>query len=161
MDIVSAILSPIVVYLNHGNDHLPEGQFFVLRCYWLILLKNYNRQPKCSWQQRFVPTLREFICRFFNIMKTEIKNKLGKLGMSFTQPSLVSSRNASPHKRLLRIELHSFPFVFVVQRTNQSCIRNLTIREPQDARKRTRLSGFDKSSNRRRIWTEKCVQLSG
>ena len=27
---------------------------------------------------------------------------------------LVSSRNAPPHKRLLKTELHSFPFVFVV-----------------------------------------------
>ena len=31
-----------------------------------------------------------------------------------TQPFLVSSRNAPPHKRLLKTELHSFPFVFVV-----------------------------------------------
>ena len=85
---------------------------------------------------------------FFNIMKTEIKNKL-VVGLSTTQPSLVSSRNASPYKRLVRIELESFPLVFVVQRTNQSCIRNLTIREPQGARKRTRFSVFDKSSNRR------------
>ena len=27
MDIVSAILSPMLVYFNHGNDHPPEGQF--------------------------------------------------------------------------------------------------------------------------------------
>ena len=33
---------------------------------------------------------------------------------SATQPFLVLSRNAPPHKRLLRIEPHSFPFVFVV-----------------------------------------------
>ena len=52
----------------------------------------------------------------------------------------MSSRNASAHKRLLRLELHSFPSVFVVQRTSQSCIRNSTIREHQGARKRTRFS---------------------
>ena len=52
----------------------------------------------------------------------------------------MSLRNASPHKRLLRLELHSFPSVFVVQRTSQSCIRNSTIREHQGARKRTRFS---------------------
>ena len=67
------------------------------------------------------------------------------------------SRNASPHKRLLRLELHSFPFVFVVQRTSQSCIRNLTISEHQGARRRTRFSVFDKSSNRRSVWTGYCV----
>ena len=33
---------------------------------------------------------------------------------SATQPFLVWSRNAPPHKRLLKTELYSFPFVFVV-----------------------------------------------
>ena len=50
---------------------------------------------------------------------------------SSTQPFLVSSRNAPPLKRLLRIEPHSFPFV--------------TIRESQGARKGTRFSIFDES----------------
>ena len=39
VDSVSAILSPIVVYLNHGNDHLQRGSFLYCN---LILLKNYN-----------------------------------------------------------------------------------------------------------------------
>ena len=50
---------------------------------------------------------------------------------SSTQPFLVSSRNASPNKWLLRVEPHSFPFV--------------TIRESQGARKGTRFSIFDES----------------
>ena len=44
-----------------------------------------------------------------------------------TQPFLVSSRNAAPHKRLLPFELHAFPFVFVVIRNNQSCLSKLTM----------------------------------
>ena len=36
VDIVSAILSSIVFYLNHGNAHLQEGHFFAIL---LILLK--------------------------------------------------------------------------------------------------------------------------
>ena len=38
----------------------------------------------------------------------------GLLSLSAPQPFLVSSRNAPPHKRLLKTELHYFPFVFVV-----------------------------------------------
>ena len=148
MHIVSAILSPIVVYLNHGNDHLLEGQLFVycdLNNSPEKLQPPNQNVPVSSVLCQLLDNL--FVVFFFNIMKTEINNKL-VVGLSFTQPSLVQSRNASPHKRLLRIELHSFPSVFVVQRTNQSCVRNLTVREPQGARKRTRFSVFDKSSKR-------------
>ena len=46
----------------------------------------------------------------------KFRRKKGKCDemQSATQPFLVSSRNAPPHKRLLRIKPHSFPFVFVV-----------------------------------------------
>ena len=37
-----------------------------------------------------------------------------RIHLNATQPFLVSSRNTRPHKKLLRIEPHSFPFVFAV-----------------------------------------------
>ena len=48
------------------------------------------------------------------------------------QPFLVASRNTPPpppppHKRLLKTEPHSFPFVFAVNRNNQSRLGKLTM----------------------------------
>jgi len=78
------------------------------------------------------PTLKFFYgCR----MEYELPRKFQACDVKYngvqssTQPFLVSSRNAPPHKRLLRIEPHSFPFV--------------TIRESQGARKGTCFSIFE------------------
>ena len=83
----SVILSPIVGYLNHGNDHLPEGQFFFIAIL-LILLLTYNGLTKMLLTAAFCANFEIIYLSFFNIMKTEIKNKL-VVGLSFTQPSLV------------------------------------------------------------------------
>ena len=77
MDIVSAILSPIVVYLNHGNDHLPEGQFFVY-CDLTNSPKQLQPPNQNAPDSSVLCQLWEnlFVVFFFNIMKTEINNKL-------------------------------------------------------------------------------------
>ena len=68
VDFVSAMLSPIVVYLNHGKEYLQRGSFLYCNLY---LLKNYNRPTEMLMTAAFCANFERIYLSFFNIVKTE------------------------------------------------------------------------------------------
>ena len=86
--------------------------------------------------------------RFADSTKTWGNDAGADLVYFYTQLVLVSSRNASPRKRLLRIEPHSFPFVFVVRANEQT---NHVKETWHNVRCRALLNFW--CINRRWIWT--------
>ena len=68
-----------------------------------------------------------FLCFLWTTAKSESQSRGYFTGCGYNQLFFVLSSNDPPHKWLLRTKPHSFPFVFGVLRTNQSCIQKLTV----------------------------------